>query len=51
LVNAKILRGIGYGCDEEVIRLIENAPKWQPGEQRGRKVFVKMVLPVNFQLD
>ena len=29
--NVSILRGIGGGCDEEAIRIIENMPKWRPG--------------------
>jgi TonB family protein len=46
----EILRGIGAGCDEEVIRLISEAPNWIPGEQRGQKVNVRMRLPVRFKL-
>jgi len=29
--NITIPEGIGYGCDEEAIRLIKHSPKWTPG--------------------
>ncbi|MEX2592813.1 MAG: TonB family protein, partial [Anditalea sp.] len=44
----EILRGIGSGCDEEAIKTIKNAPKWEPGTQGGQKVNVKMRLPIRF---
>lgn len=49
--NAQVVKGIGYGCDEEAIRVIQNAPKWTPGKQRGRPARVRMVLPVSFKLN
>ncbi len=51
LTDIKIIKGIGGGCDEEAIRIIESAPKWNPGKQRGRPVRVKMVLPILFVLE
>jgi TonB family protein len=48
--DAQVLRGIGYGCDEEAIRVIKNSPDWIPGKQRGENVNVRMVLPITFQL-
>lgn len=51
LTDVKIIKGIGGGCDEEAIRIIKNAPKWNPGKQRGRPVRVKMVLPILFRLE
>ncbi len=51
LTDVKTLKGIGGGCDEEAVRIIESAPKWNPGKQRGRPVRVKMVLPILFRLE
>lgn len=48
LGDVKIRRGIGYGCDEEAIRLIKSMPKWTPGKQNGKAVRVSMMLPVSF---
>ena len=44
-----ILRGIGSGCDEEVLRVMKNMPKWVPGTQRGKNVRVKINLPIKFE--
>lgn len=48
--DIKVLRGVGSGCDKEAIRLIENCPKWVPGEQWGSTVRVRMTLPVSFKI-
>lgn len=49
--NAKVLRGIGSGCDEEAIRVVSEMPNWTPGMQRGKNVKVSYNLPINFVLD
>jgi periplasmic protein TonB len=50
ITDVKAVKGIGAGCDEEAVRVLQNAPKWNPGKQRGRSVRVRMVLPITFQL-
>ena len=45
------LKGIGGGCDEAAVSVVESLPKWTPGKQRGKAVKVRMVLPVEFKLD
>jgi periplasmic protein TonB len=49
--NIEILRGIGGGCDEEAVRVLQNAPKWSPGKQRGRAVKSYMQLAIVFKLN
>lgn len=45
----KILRGIGYGCDEEAIRVIKlTSGKWKPGIQNGKPCSVLMTIPIIF---
>ncbi|MEQ8476998.1 energy transducer TonB [Fulvivirga sp.] len=51
LVDIAVIKGIGAGCDEEVMRIMEKAPKWKPGKQRGVPVRVKQVLPIEFRLN
>lgn len=51
MTNIKIMKGIGAGCDEEVLRIFEKPPKWIPGKQRGKPVKVNKVMPVKFKLD
>ncbi|SDH07908.1 TonB family C-terminal domain-containing protein [Dyadobacter soli] len=48
--DVKILKGIGYGCDEEAARVISKFPKWTPGKQDGKAVSVKFTVPINFML-
>lgn len=51
LSNFKVLRGIGYGCDEEAVRVAQSMPKWNPGMQRGKAVRVSYLISVIFQLE
>lgn len=51
MVDIKIEKGIGAGCDEEVLRIFQNPPKWKPGKQRGVPVKVRQVVPVKFVLN
>ena len=46
----KVLKGLGYGCNEEALRITKAMPKWSPGRQQGEEVPVLFTLPVNFQL-
>lgn len=50
LTDIKIIKGIGAGCDQEALRVIQSCPAWVPGKQRGVPVNVKKVIPINFQL-
>lgn len=50
VTNIIILRGIGGGCDEEAIKVVQKMPKWIPGKQRGMPVRVQFNLPINFTL-
>lgn len=50
VTDVRVLRGIGGGCDEEAIRVVEGMPKWTPGKQRGKSVRVQYNLPVKFTL-
>jgi TonB family protein len=48
ITNAKVLRGIGKSFDEEVIRVVNLMPKWNPGKQNGDAVAVVFNLPVKY---
>ncbi|MEM6630986.1 MAG: TonB family protein [Bacteroidota bacterium] len=50
LTDHKVLKGLGYGCDEEALRITKAMPSWTPGRQQGSEVPVLFTLPVNFQL-
>jgi protein TonB len=48
--DVEVLRGIGGGCDEEAVKIVKAAPKWEPGKQRGKAVRTRMRLPIRFKL-
>jgi TonB family protein len=48
--EAKVIRGVGSGCDEEALRVVKMMPKWEPGKQSGKKVKVAFTLPIKFAL-
>ena len=49
--DIRVLRGIGGGCDEEAVRVVESMPKFKPGMQNGEAVRVSYTVPVNFRLE
>lgn len=50
ITNVTVVKGIGAGCDEEAVRVVSEAPAWNPAQQRGRAVKQRMVLPITFKL-
>jgi periplasmic protein TonB len=48
--DVRLLKGVGYGLDEETIRVVKLMPDWTPGMLNGKKVSVQYNLPVNFSL-
>ncbi len=46
--DAKVLRGLGAGLDEEALRVVRQA-KFMPGRQGGQPVKVRMTLPLLFK--
>lgn len=51
IADVQILKGIGYGCDQEAVRVVRQMPRWTPGRQNGKPVNVKFNLPINFSLN
>ena len=49
--DVTILKGLGFGTDEEAQRVVKSMPKWRPGKQSGRPVRVKFNLPISFTLE
>jgi TonB family protein len=50
LTNVAAVKGIGGGCDEEAVRVVMKSLPWIPGLQNGKKVKVRMILPITFKL-
>lgn len=47
----EVLRGVGGGCTEEAVRVIEQMPPWEPGKTDGVPVKVRFTLPIRFRLE
>ena len=50
LTNIQILQSPDYSLSEEVIRVLNQSPKWSPGKQRDRVVRVTFTIPVDFRI-
>ena len=48
VTDPKVLRHVDKGLDKEAIRIIKSMPRWIPGEHKGKKVKVRLTLPVMF---
>jgi periplasmic protein TonB len=51
ITNIEVIKGIGFGCDEEAKRVVAKMPNWTPGSQSGRPVKSRFNLPIAFQLE
>lgn len=50
LTDINVVKGIGSGCDEEAMRIVQLSPPWQAAKQRGKAVRQRIVLPIFFML-
>ena len=50
IVDVKVAKSIGAGCDEEAMRVINIMPRWIPGKQNGNPVLTRINIPVVFKL-
>jgi TonB family protein len=48
--DVEVIKGLGGGCDEEAIRVVQRSGNWIPGQQKGVPVKVRMVVPINFKI-
>lgn len=49
--SPEIVKGIGFGCDKEVMRIVSLMPKWNAGQIGGKAVRSSITLPVMFALE
>ena len=50
LTDFRVIRGIGYGCDDEVIRLIKSGPKWHPSKKNEEPIKDRVRVRMRFSL-
>ena len=49
--DVEILKGLGYGTEEEALRVVKNMPAWTPGRQNNHPVAVRYTLPITFRYE
>lgn len=49
VTSARIVKGFAPEYDTAVLRAVAELPRWQPGQQNGRAVAVRMIVPVTFR--
>lgn len=49
LHDPRVVRGLGFGLDEEAIRLVRLMPWWTPGKIKGQPVWVQVTMPIQFR--
>lgn len=49
--DVQILKGVGFGADEEAVRVVKAMPAWEPGRQSGEAVRSRFNLPIHFVLE
>lgn len=42
---------LGYGLEEEAVKVVSSMPKWTPGQVKGKNVKTWRTLPINYQLE
>jgi TonB family protein len=47
--QGKIVKGLGHGCDEEVLRLIAMMPKWVAGKENGAAKDMDVEITIKFK--
>lgn len=48
LSNFEVIKDVGYGASEELIRLLKTADNWIPGIHQGKVLCGRFILPVDF---
>ncbi|UYZ64776.1 energy transducer TonB [Hymenobacter weizhouensis] len=47
--DAEVIKGVGYGLDEEALRLVRIMPWWTPGTIQDQPIRVSYALPIEFR--
>ena len=48
LSDITVKKGLGYGLDEEIVRIIKMMPKWQPAQHKGKAVRQSQTIVIPF---
>ncbi|MCE7041984.1 M56 family metallopeptidase [Dyadobacter sp. CY312] len=49
--KAEVVKGLGFGLDDEAARVVWTMPKWSPAIQNGEAVASQHTIPIKFQIE
>ncbi len=49
MTNFSVIRGLGEDFDKEALRLIQDGPRWEPGEENGTRVTRDVKVTIRFK--
>ncbi|MGL4597667.1 MAG: energy transducer TonB [Bacteroidia bacterium] len=47
--GAKVIRSLGYGCDEAALKFVTSMPAWNPAQKQNQAVKTQVDLPLYFE--
>ncbi|WP_033370552.1 energy transducer TonB [Hymenobacter norwichensis] len=51
IADVQVLKGLGFGTDEEAARVVKKMPAWKPGMQNKHSVAVRYTMPITFRYE
>lgn len=51
IADVEVVKGLGFGTDEEAARVVKNMPPWTPGRQNKHNVAVRYTMPITFRYE
>lgn len=50
IATIKVVKGVSTSLNAEAVRIVGLMPKWKPGEQAGKVVSVRYIIPIKAKL-
>lgn len=50
IIDVEVIKSLHPLLDAEAVRVIQSSPKWIPATHEGKKVKIRMTMPINFTL-
>ncbi|WP_020571656.1 energy transducer TonB [Neolewinella persica] len=50
VTERKVIKGLGFGCDEAALAALDSLPDWNPARAEGKLVASSVYVPLKFRL-
>lgn len=51
VTNIKVIKGLGFGCNQAAVKAVTNMPDWEPATVDGKPVRSRVRMPIRFALN